>query len=376
MLEFTGTISMTTNAGSLRFNDGGSSYNTGSTNVTIDIGTGSATFLVRNGGVTIDLGAFTGGPNTKLSGRGSGTSGTVVYSVGGKNLSTTFAGAIINGNNSTSITKVGSGVWTLSGTNTYTGPTIVSNGVLALSGSGSLGDTPSINVIAGATLDASARSDSTLTLASGQTLFGEGSLVGNLTVSSNATVSPGVSAGVIGSLTVSGALTVQPGGVLTMEVDNTSATNDVITGLTSVTYGGTLNLNVLSIDVTSSFKLFNAASYHGAFDLITPVSPGFGWVWDTSSLPVNGTLKVKPLVVTQPSASVAVNGSQLTISGTGGPAYFSYVVLASSDVSLPLASWSQVGTGNFHADGSYALTIPGGTAGTDQFFAVRYAAPQ
>jgi autotransporter-associated beta strand protein len=379
LVELTGTISMTTNSGSLRFNDGGANYNTGSTNVTIDLGTGSATFLVRNGGLTIDVGALAGGPNTKVTGRGSGASGTVTYSVGGKNISTAFAGTITNSTsgNTTTITKVGTGTWTLSGVNTYTGPTIISNGVLALSGSGSIANTPSIDLVAGAVLDSTGRTDGTLTVASGQTLFGEGEVNGDLTVSSNATVSPGETSGVITKLTVTGALTVQPGGILAMDADFTSGTNDVIDGLASVTYGGTLSLSLLSIDLTASFKLFNAGSYHGAFDTITPASPSFGWVWDASSLPVNGTLKVKTLTAAgRPNVAVSATGSTLTLSGTGGPAYFNYTILASADVTQPLTSWTQVGTGNFKADGSFVINLPIDSNTPQQFYTIHYLSPQ
>ena len=168
----------------------------------------------------------------------------------------------------------------------------------------------------------------------------------------------------------------QPGGILLMDVDYSSATNDVIEGLASVTYGGTLSLNPYSVDLTSRFKLFSATSYSGAFDLITPVSPGAGWVWDVSSLAVDGTLKVKIFVVTQPNITTAsVAGTDLTLSGTGGPAYLSYTVYASSDVSLPLASWIAVGTGNFKGDGSFVFTIPFDTSGFQQFYALQYMGP-
>src|SRR5262249_14390920 len=68
LLNFFGTIAMGTNIGFLRFNDGGGNPNLGTTNVTIDLGSSNATFLVRNGNVTVDLGAVTGGPGTRLTG--------------------------------------------------------------------------------------------------------------------------------------------------------------------------------------------------------------------------------------------------------------------------------------------------------------------
>jgi hypothetical protein len=79
-----------------------------------------------------------------------------------------------------------------------------------------------------------------------------------------------------------------------MELDATTRTNDLIRGLTSVTYGGTLALSNLSgtITASSAFKLFNANSYGGAFTSITPASPGPGLAWNTNALTIDGTLRV------------------------------------------------------------------------------------
>jgi len=53
------------------------------------------------------------------------------------------------------LTKVGTGTLTLTGANTYTGDTIVSNGVLALSGSGTIDSSTQLNLAAGGTFDVS-----------------------------------------------------------------------------------------------------------------------------------------------------------------------------------------------------------------------------
>ena len=69
-----------------------------------------------------------------------------------------IAGAITNphdrtGKATTSLTKTGTGTWTLSGTNNYTGPTKVTQGILSLMNASSLGDKTEINIAEGATLD-------------------------------------------------------------------------------------------------------------------------------------------------------------------------------------------------------------------------------
>ncbi len=69
-----------------------------------------------------------------------------------------FAGTITDphdrtGKAVTSITKSGTGTWTLSGANTYSGPTKVTQGTLSLANARSLGDKTDVDVSAGATLE-------------------------------------------------------------------------------------------------------------------------------------------------------------------------------------------------------------------------------
>jgi autotransporter-associated beta strand protein len=69
-----------------------------------------------------------------------------------------LAGTLANphdraGKATTSLTKSGEGTWTLSGANTYSGPTKVINGKLSLTSARSLGDKTEIEISEGATLD-------------------------------------------------------------------------------------------------------------------------------------------------------------------------------------------------------------------------------
>src|SRR5262249_7966356 len=86
--------------------------------------------------------------------------GTIIYdplpvfatlTTGGDNLSTTFSG-IISGN--IALVKVGTGTLTLSGANTYVGPTTVLEGTLEVTGS--LSPSSPISVAAGALLTGTA----------------------------------------------------------------------------------------------------------------------------------------------------------------------------------------------------------------------------
>jgi autotransporter-associated beta strand protein len=69
-----------------------------------------------------------------------------------------IAGALVNpydraGKATTALTKSGTGTWTLSGTNSYTGPTKVTQGTLALANERSLGPNTDVTIGAGATLE-------------------------------------------------------------------------------------------------------------------------------------------------------------------------------------------------------------------------------
>src|SRR5882724_2813301 len=71
-------------------------------------------------------------------------------------------------------TKTGGGMLTLNGTNIYSGSTTVSSNVLALTGSGSMSNSSSINIGAGGTLDVSGLSSTTFNLSSSTSLSASG----------------------------------------------------------------------------------------------------------------------------------------------------------------------------------------------------------
>jgi autotransporter-associated beta strand protein len=127
--NFTGKLNIA-GAGTARLFINGGDFDVGSEwlNTTVDLG-GSVTIapVTNSTGNDIPIGALSGSSPTAVLGGGS--AGSPRYAIGALNTNTTFAG-LVNGN--AAITKTGTGALTLTGVNTYTGPTTVTRGTLVL----------------------------------------------------------------------------------------------------------------------------------------------------------------------------------------------------------------------------------------------------
>lgn len=186
----------------------------------------------------------------------------------------------------------GNGITILATNDTYTGTTIVSNGTLVVNGS--LGT-------------------NTLTVASPATLSGTGTLNGATTVQSGGTLSPGSSG--LGTLTASNSVTLA--GTVAISLTNTGSawTNGELAGYGTLACGGSLvvsNLSTNALAAGNSFKLFNAASYSGAFATLTLPALPAGLNWYTNNLAVNGTLSVSNNSLPAPWTSGKVGTSAVT----------------------------------------------------------------
>ena len=253
--------------------------------------------------------AFDGGGLQWAAGNTTDVSGTPVtidsggatFDVGANNV--TFASPVGVGGTG-GLTKQGAGRLTLNGNNAFSGPTLISQGTLALGSAGLISNSAQIVVSNNATLDISGRSDGKLTLGSGKKLVGNGIVLGSVTANNGATIAPGFSTG---TLVITNVLTWQSGSTNVMELHAASHTNDVITGMVSVNYGGRLVLTNLggTFAAGDSFKLFSAASYNGAFSSIVwpPLSGSLYW---TNKLAVDGTIAVVSPVDTTPTNLISV----------------------------------------------------------------------
>ncbi|MGD1083689.1 MAG: autotransporter-associated beta strand repeat-containing protein [Verrucomicrobiota bacterium] len=331
-------------SGTLTIGAGGTGWwtdsaNTGSTTMKINMiggGGGYGCFLgayALESGITLtyNIGELTGGAGSSIFGQPS-TANNITLSVGALGTSTTYAGMIWNNWNyatdtssTMNLTKVGAGTFTLSGTNTYTGATTVSNGALQVDG-----------VIG----------TSAVTVQSGATLDGAGFIGGAVTVYGGGTLAAG-DPSAVGALTISNTLTLGADSKTTLRLIQTTATNDSVVGVTTLTYGGALTVTNLAgtLAAGTSFQLFNATTYAGNFAStnLPPLGPGLVWNWTPSA----GTLAVVPAPATITSYSELANGRfSLTFTGALGA---NYTVYATTNLSWPLSSWTVLTNGSFTA---------------------------
>jgi autotransporter-associated beta strand protein len=206
------------------------------------------------GNGNLDISAHDGLQRTtigSIEGDGNVFLGANKLAVGRNDLSTTFSGVIQdggqNGGIGGSLNKVGSGVLTLSGTNTYSGNTTVNRGVLEVDGS---------------------IASNTFVNRRG-TLAGTGTINGNVT--NNRRVSPG-SAASPGMLTVTDNYTQAQYATLMIQLAGTNTRQfSVLNVLGAANLNGTLRpvlLNGFIPAVGDSFAFLNYASLTGEFSTI------------------------------------------------------------------------------------------------------------
>ncbi|MGZ8325654.1 MAG: autotransporter-associated beta strand repeat-containing protein [Rhodoplanes sp.] len=174
------------------------------------VSSGGTAQLIANGLGVVDFSPLLSGGTTvgSLEGSGNFFLGSKTITVGGNNLSTEVSGNIHDGGaccgTGGAIVKEGTGTLTLSGINTYTGPTTVDAGALVVNGS--------IATSSGLTVDAGA-------------LVGGVGILPSTTI--NGALSPGNS---IGTITVNGNLAFGAGSFYLVEISPTAADRTNVTG--------------------------------------------------------------------------------------------------------------------------------------------------
>lgn len=285
--------------------------NTGATNVnagTLVVGATNA--ISSSSDVTVASGAIlnlNGQTDVigSLAGAGSVQLGSGALTTGGDGASTTFSGTI---SGTGSVTKDGGGTMTVSSSQSYTGPTTIIAGSLALIGNAALSSSSDLVIGQEATLDVSGHSGGGYM--TGAAVTGLGTITGSLTATG--IVAPGMPSGSItGTLTTS-ALTMtsttqssfQLAGTSTGSYDHiTTVGNLVLDGTVTVSFAG--GFTAASLVKGNSFDLFdwttlNASNFNVATDLMLPSLTGTGLVWDTSQFLVTGVVSIVP----EPSRAV------------------------------------------------------------------------
>ncbi len=183
---------------------------------------------------------------------------------------TSFSGVISDAGMGYGLIKTGTGTLALNNAETYTGPTTNSAGILQVNGS----------LVAA----------SVVSVATNATLAGTGTINGPVTIYAGGGLAPG--AGGVGTLTINNTLSLATNSTTSIEVNKgAGSTHDLVTGLTSVTNGGTLSATNLSgnLNIVENFTIFSTASHTGNFNAITG-SPGAGLAWAFN--PGTGVLSV------------------------------------------------------------------------------------
>jgi autotransporter-associated beta strand protein len=260
-----------------------------------------------------------------------------------------------------SLAQAGDGVLILNAADTYSGATYIFAGTLALTNSATIANSTNINLANGGIFDVSGTTSHTMTLGSGRMISGDGVVIGSFTVASGATLAPGNND--LGALSFSNSLTLNSGSKTIMNVSHDLQANNVVTVAATFTWGGSLIVSNANdpLQGGDAFKLFSAPGFAGNFSSLTLPALTPGLYWDTSTLKVDGTIRVAietpPLV-----GNLGFSGGNLVLSGTGGITNGTYYVLSSTNLALPPASWTRLRTNQFDAAGNFSFTnaIPPG----------------
>jgi hypothetical protein len=153
-----------------------------------------------------------------------------------------------------------------------------------------------------------------------------------------------------------------------MQLQDSPLTNDAVNVIGTFTAAGTLNVangSGTNFAAGESFKLFSAGNYAGSFASLVLPPLTSNLVWNTNYLITAGSLSV---AVYQPPVigALAVSGSNLVISGSGGIGGWTYYVLTATNLSVP--HWTPVVTNQFDANGNFNFTNVINTRAAQTYF--------
>jgi len=252
-----------------------------------------------------------------------------------------FSGALYRSQNNAPVhlSKLGRGTMVVTGVLTNDGTVVISNGVFQLQG---------------------ARMLTSMITVAGGVFTGTGEVFGSVTVHTNGILAPG-NASSFTTLSIYGPVTNH--GIIRMTVAKfgSSINATLLKSSERIVFGGTLNLEIIGSDpltVGDRIKLFDAPVFHNSFDLVLPALPGPGLRWNVSSLQTSGEIIVEMGDCKPNIKSASLENGKLVLIGADGVPGYTYTILASSNLNLPLGEWAPVHTGRFDGTGQFVFTNP------------------
>jgi autotransporter-associated beta strand protein len=382
---------------------------------------GGAVFItgVPGDAANISIGSLSGGGNILLGSNDDANNNNIPLTltlgalnrndtIGGVIDDTAFAGQSMNDG----LTKVGTGILTLTGANNYSGPTTISNGSLQIGNGGTTGSVIS-DIVDNATLIFN-RSDA---VSYGGTISGNGAVVqqgtGTLTLDGNNNAFTGITTVANGSLivgstvgntavlggnvvvdngatlsglgTIGGDVTVQSGGIITpgtafgvlgVNGNFTAAQNSVLNESfgaptnfhsygngTSVVVGGNLTLDGMTLNVTDAGGM--GPGIYNVFTYVGTLSESNGGI-TLGNTPAGQTLQLQNLTASKQINLIDTSGLTLDVWNANGQATSSQMGGGSGTWSVTSQMWTDANGDipNVAIQPQPGFAVFGGTAGT------------
>ncbi len=295
-------------------------YGPNASNVVFGTSANANSVLLNLNGHNLQINGLSGSANAIIS---NSVAGSYTLTFGNNNAGGNYAGVIANTNSTLALTKIGSGLQTLSGTNTYNGNTTISGGTLALGATSSISNSANIWVASGAIFDVSTVSGG-FTLATGQNLYGGGTNNGPITTSAAANIYADVGAG-FATNTFNNNLTIAVGSTTYFNLGtNYNGANDFISISGSLVDNGSVSISAPStsakLATNSDYVLMTAA---GGFSGSVSPTPLWGvkplnWANFTVITNANGVLlhytaSTPPIIVAATASPTPVTRNQHTL---------------------------------------------------------------
>jgi autotransporter-associated beta strand protein len=240
------------------------------------------------------------------------------------------------------IKKDGAGTLVLAGKNTYTGKTLVTGGVLTVTGLIGPGQVEVAN----------------------GTLSGTGVIMGPVVVGAGGLLSI---ANPLQPLTISNSLVLLPGSTTSVAINAATPGQAALQGISGVTYGGTLLItnSPAGLSLGQIFRVFGSAPSSGNFSQILPQpGPWMRWRMDTAT----GQVTVVSSASQPAFSNVSLIGNNLVLQVTNGPPGATGHILASRDASLPTKDWVEIAANVFDMGGNFTCTNISTAEGAGQVY--------